>query len=80
MRLKGVQTNRDGIGANIRIGKQLYTKTTTVGYASSADTDVHIGVGAITLIPAVEIHWPSGIIQTLTNVKADQVLTVREER
>jgi len=52
--------------------------TTTVGYASSADWGVHFGLGALTTIPKINITWPSGKAQTLTNVKGDLVLEVTE--
>ena len=52
--------------------------TTTVGYASSADWGVHFGLGSVGVVPKIEITWPSGKAQTLTNVKGDQVLQVTE--
>ena len=75
LRLQGTKDNRDGIGARIRIGNQSNEMTTAVGYASSADWGVHFGVGDVTMIPKIEIRWPGGGMQTLTNVKPDQVLT-----
>ncbi|SPF43242.1 ASPIC/UnbV domain protein [Candidatus Sulfopaludibacter sp. SbA4] len=78
LRLQGVKDNRDGIGARIRIGSQVNEMTTTVGYASSADSGVHFGLGKLTTIPKIEIRWPGGAVQTLTGVAADQVLTVKQ--
>jgi hypothetical protein len=52
--------------------------TTSVGYASSSDGPVHFGLGADTRAETIEIHWPSGIVQTLQNVNADRVLNVTE--
>jgi enediyne biosynthesis protein E4 len=78
LRLTGTKDNRDGIGARIRIGSQFAEMTTTVGYASSADCGVHFGLGAEAAIPKIEIRWPNGTLQTLTNVKADQVLAVTQ--
>jgi hypothetical protein len=49
-----------------------------VGYASSSDGPVHFGLGPETHAGVVEIHWPSGIVQILQNVPADQVLKVTE--
>ncbi len=63
------------IGAQVKIGAQYAEMTTTVGYASSAATPLHFGVGAQTVIPKIEIRFPDGAIKTLTNVKADQVLS-----
>ena len=79
LRLRGVKSNRDGIGAVIRIGNQYAEMTTTVGYASSADWGVHFGLGGVSVIDKIEILWPSGIKQTLKDVKADQVVSVIEE-
>jgi hypothetical protein len=80
--LEGTRSNREGIGARIKIvtkaGAQYNHMTTSVGYASSSDGPVHFGLGADAKADLVEIHWPSGIVQTLKNVRADQVLKVKE--
>jgi hypothetical protein len=80
--LHGTKSNRDGIGARIKLvtrsGAQYNHMTTSVGYASSSDGPVHFGLGAENRADLVEIHWPSGIVQTLQNVSADQVLKVTE--
>jgi hypothetical protein len=49
-----------------------------VGYASSSYGPVHFGLGADSRADLIEIHWPSGIVQTLQNVAADQILKVTE--
>ena len=78
----GTKSNRDGIGAQIKIvtaeGTQYNHVTTAVGYASSSDVRVHFGLGKQAVVKEMEILWPSGVRQSLRNVKADQVLTVRE--
>jgi hypothetical protein len=80
--LRGTKSNRDGIGARIKVvtkgGAQYNHMTTSVGYASSSDGPVHFGLGPETHADVVEIHWPSGIVQILQNVPADQVLKVTE--
>jgi len=80
--LRGTKSNRDGIGARIKLvtrsGAQYNHMTTSVGYASSSDGPVHFGLGAENRADLVEIHWPSGIVQTLQNIAADQVLAVTE--
>ncbi len=78
LKLVGVRSNRDAIGAEVHIGNQWNEMTSSVGYASSALSPVHFGLGAQTTAPDIEITWPSGIVQRLRNVKADQILTVRE--
>ena len=78
LRLRGTKSNRDGIGAKIRIGDQYAEMTTAVGYASSSAWGVHFGLDAAAQVPKIEIQWPSGVVQTLQDVRADQVLTVTE--
>lgn len=80
--LRGTKSNRDGIGARIKVvtaaGTQFNHQTSSVCYASSSLGPVHFGLGAETKAATVEIHWPSGIVQTLQNVAADQILKVTE--
>ena len=64
----------------IRIANQYAEMTTTVGYASSADCGVHFGLGNTETVSEIRITWPSGAKQTLTNIKANQVLAVTEPR
>jgi hypothetical protein len=78
LKLIGTKSNRDGIGARVRIGKQSNHMTSACGYASSSHFGVHFGLGKIATIPNIEIKWPSGIVQVLKDVKADQTLEVRE--
>jgi hypothetical protein len=80
--LEGTRSNRDGIGARIKVsarsGAQYNHMTTSVGYASSSDGPVHFGLGADSRAEFVEIRWPSGVVQTLRDVAADQLIKVRE--
>jgi enediyne biosynthesis protein E4 len=78
-RLIGTQSNRDGIGAVVKVGNQFNEMTSSVGYASSALMPVHFGLNTEAAAPDVEIRWPSGKIQHLRNVKANQTVTIREE-
>jgi hypothetical protein len=79
--LIGHKSNRDAIGAEVKIttakGIQMATVTTAGSYLSSSDKRVHFGLGS-EKTAAVEIHWPSGIHQTIKNVSADQILRVDE--
>ena len=77
VRLVGTRSNRDGIGATIRVGRQTNLMTTAVGYASSSHDGVHFGMGASASLP-VRVSWPSGTVQELGHVSANQVLEVRE--
>jgi hypothetical protein len=80
--LVGHTSNRDAIGAEIKVtasgGSQYTTVSTTGSYLSSNDKRAHFGLGADTAAKSIEIRWPSGIRQTLNDVKADQVLRIEE--
>src|SRR5271156_922549 len=80
--LIGVKSNRDGIGARIKIttaaGEQYATVTTAGSYQSSSDKRAHFGLGSVSTVTRAEIHWPSGITQVLKNPPVDQILTVTE--
>jgi enediyne biosynthesis protein E4 len=83
LQLEGTKSNRDGIGATVRLtgesGRtQFNHATSAVGYASASDKRVHFGLGADRTAREIEIHWPSGARQTLRNVAAQQVLKVKE--
>lgn len=81
-RLVGHKSNRDGIGASIRVetaqGSQWYTVTTASSYLSSSDVRAHFGLGAETIARRVEIRWPSGIVQILKNVRGDRQIQIDE--
>ncbi len=81
--LRGHTSNRNGIGASIRVttasGRALYNHvTTSVGFMSSSDRRAHFGLGAETKIDHVEIRWPSGIVQRIEHPAVDQILKVEE--
>jgi hypothetical protein len=86
LRLVGTKSNRDGIGAVVKLEAgsdprwraQWNHATTAVGYASSTHAPLHFGTGEARVIERLEIRWPSGTVQVLENVAADQTLTVRE--
>jgi enediyne biosynthesis protein E4 len=82
LRLIGHKTNRDGIGAQVKIvtaaGSQWGTVTTSSGYLSASDRRLHFGLGSETEIDRIEIRWPSGIQQLLHNQKGDRELVIEE--
>jgi hypothetical protein len=81
LKLVGHKSNRDGMGAEVEVvtagHKQLATVTTAGSYLSASDKRVHFGLGE-DRIAQVNIHWPSGTIQTLTDVACDKELQVDE--
>ena len=75
--LVGSRSNRDGFGAKITVNGQSGYATSAGSYLSANDKRLHFGLGGAREA-RVEIRWPSGRIQALERVSADQVLTVRE--
>ena len=60
-------------------GLEQHAVVTTGGsYLSASDRRVHFGLGADKRLKLLEISWPSGIVQRLANIPADQILVVRE--
>ena len=82
LHLTGHKSNRDGIGAVVKLttkqGSQWVTVTTSSGYLSASDPRVHFGLGDSPQADSIEIRWPSGIVQTLANIKGDRQIQVDE--
>jgi hypothetical protein len=81
--LVGKESNRDAIGSRIRIIDKGKTQTrwrmSSSGYLSQSDYRIHFGVGESDQIEKVEIRWPTGKIQSLSNVKVNQIIKITEE-
>lgn len=82
IRLIGVQSNRSAIGARVRLrtGRTWRRREVTSGssYASQSELILTFGLGKETQVEKIEIHWPSGKVQLLDQVRADQTLVVWE--
>ena len=83
IKTRGTRSNRDGIGCKIKIVSasglvQYYTVSTAGSYLSASDRRVLAGLGKDREVSLLELRWPSGIVQRLEKVKADQWLTVVE--
>ena len=82
LKLTGTKSNRDGFGARIEAVagdlRQMVENVPQSGYLSQHDPRPHFGLGSHTQVDRLTIHWPSGTVQTLENVKADQILQVTE--
>ena len=82
IKLVGHESNRDGIGAEIKLttskGTQFVTVSTAGSYLSSNDKRAHFGLGNDAAAQSIEIRWPSGTVQTLKNIAGDRVLVVDE--
>ncbi len=82
VKTEGTVSNRDGIGARVEIEISGDTQFREIragsSYLSQEDMRACFGLGSATTVDLVEIRWPSGIVDVLQNVAADQVLTVVE--
>jgi hypothetical protein len=78
----GAKSNRDGIGAAVKVlsgDLTQYDRVRTGGsFCSSNDTRLHFGLGMRDVVDLVEIQWPSGTVDRLTRLDPNQVLVVRE--
>ena len=82
LRTIGSKSNRDGIGARIRVkaGARILVDEIRSGssFISNNDMRVHFGLGAATKIEWVEIRWPSGLLERFENVPVDAISTLKE--
>jgi hypothetical protein len=76
--LKGKRSNRDGIGARVEVDGKWNHLSSSVSYASSVVAPLHFGLGNAKAAKEVRIHWPSGTVQTLENLAANQIHIVEE--
>jgi len=88
IKLVGTISNRSAIGAKVRVqarirGKTMWQVRQIFGGDSQSNEqphDAHFGLGDATNVDLVRIEWPSGIVQTMTNVAVKQFLTVVEHQ
>jgi hypothetical protein len=84
IRTVGAQSNRDGIGAIVRVesasGKQWNRVRSGSSYCSQSDLALTFGLGQDTNVTAIEIEWPSGSRQKLNNIAVDRFLTIAENQ
>ena len=82
IRTRGIRSNRDGIGAVVRIesasGGQWNTVRSGSSYLSQSDLTLTFGLGADTVVRSLTIEWPSGTTDRAANVAADRIITVEE--
>jgi len=83
LKLEGTKSNRDAIGARVtvRVGdhSQMQEVRSGGGYISQSDFRLHFGLGGATKADAVEIRWPSGLVQRFENVTGNQIVRIRED-
>ncbi len=82
LKLVGVKSNRDAIGAQVRIstaaGDQFATVSTSGSYQSSSDKRLHFGLGSADFVREIEVRWPSGIRQVVRDQRPDRSMTITE--
>ena len=84
----GTKSNRSGIGARLRCVAQIPGETkphsqidevrSGGGYFSQSDLRVHFGLGKADKVDVLEIHWPSGQVDAIKDIKANQLVYVKE--
>ena len=88
LKLVGIGSNRDAIGARVSLASELDRGSGMMwqvdevragsGYLSGNDIRLHFGLGTARETARIDILWPSGLLQTLGSLKANQIVTVLE--
>jgi enediyne biosynthesis protein E4 len=82
IKLVGTKSNREAIGSQVRVRtsnhQQLQEVRSGGSYISQSDFRLHFGLGAATKIDELEIRWPSGLVEKLKNLPANEILTLKE--
>jgi hypothetical protein len=82
VKLVGTKSNRDGIGALVKVlaGGEMQSQMLRSGssYLSASELVLTFGLAQRSKADAIEIYWPSGIVEKLSNLDADQTITVTE--
>ena len=82
VRLVGTRSNRDAIGARVRLTAGSTTQIREVkagsSYLGQNDTRLHFGVGNATSIDRLEVRWPGGMTENVSGISANQIVTITE--
>jgi hypothetical protein len=82
VRLVGTRSNRDGVGARVRVAAgglaQVDEAKGGMSYQSAHDPRLHFGLGESTRVDRIDVNWPSGIVDRVGNTTADRVVTIQE--
>ena len=82
VQVTGKTSNRRGIGATVRLPSASGTQTQVVrsgsSYASQSELTLTFGLGTDTRVSRLEVVWPSGKTQALTDLSADQSIQITE--
>jgi hypothetical protein len=82
IRCVGTKSNRSAVGARLTLKagdlRQIREIKAGMSYLSSNDLRVHFGLGAHDKVDSLEVRWPSGLVERIRNIQADQILTLEE--
>jgi hypothetical protein len=82
LRMQGTRSNRDGIGARVRLKTgnidQIATVRAGESYLSGNDPRIHFGLGSFSIADEIEVRWPSGRMEKVMSVRANQIIAIRE--
>jgi hypothetical protein len=82
IRAKGKKSNSFGLGATVKLetseGVQVREINNVASYLSASDVRLHVGLGAAKIVRRIEVLWPSGTRQVLTDVGVNQILVIEE--
>ncbi len=80
--LIGTKSNRDGVGARLKLTSEGFTEVQQAeggtSYMSASDPRIHFGLGKRGKVDSLEITWPSGQVDKLANIPIDQIIAVKE--
>jgi hypothetical protein len=78
----GTRSNRDGFGARVEIKAAGMTQTAEVransSFESASDSRLHFGLGSATRVDSIAVHWPSGTVDHIGQLSADQEIVIEE--
>ncbi len=84
VKVLGVRSNRDGFGARVQVKTAGLTQSAEVransSFESASDPRLHFGLGSATEVASIEVHWPSGVVDRIGAVPANQEITIEEGR
>src|SRR4029077_18907133 len=82
IKLSGTKSNRDAIGARITLSagglKQIHEIDGGNGYAGQSTKRAHLGIGKASKVDSVEVHWPSGLVESFDGVQINKLNKLTE--
>src|SRR5262249_9737481 len=83
LKLQGTRSNRDAIGARVTIladgHRQMQEVRSGGSYMSQSEFRLHFGLGTAPRVESLEVRWPTGSVQRITNVKSNRILAIKED-